>query len=140
MNSIPFKIFMYRALLLAGLCLNVALFVYVYFMVDGGPASVHQDGGGWTAIFNEIPITFVFFLASVFKPYLMVWSKCRNDSAVITAAALVMLATTVVASMIAVLAEHVVMKNIVLYINWAFLWSVSAYFVLTRPRDTTGEH
>jgi hypothetical protein len=139
MKNIPFKTVIYRTLLFAGLFMNVALFVYVYFKVDGGPASV-QQGGGWSAIFNEIPITFLFFLASVFKPYFMVWSKCRKDFAAITSAALVMLATTAVASLIAFLAEQVVTKDIVLYVNWAFLWGASAYFVLMRPRESSGEH
>ena len=54
----PIKIFSYKSLLIAGLFLNVALFIYVYFIVDGGPTSVQQDGG-WMAIISEIPITFV---------------------------------------------------------------------------------
>lgn len=135
----PIKIFSYKSLLIAGLFLNVALFIYVYFIVDGGPTSVQQDGG-WMAIISEIPITFVFFLASVFKPYFMVWSNCRQNSVVITSAGLVMLATTIVASLIAIMAVQAVTKNIALYINWALLWGAAAYFVLTRPRVSASEH
>jgi hypothetical protein len=120
MSDMSLKLFGYKPILLAGLFLNVALFVYVYFIVDGGSASIQLDGG-WMAILNEVPITLLFFLASVFKPYLMVWSKCRNNSFLITSAGLVMLATTAAASLIAILAVQVVTKNIVLYINWALL-------------------
>ena len=134
----PGKIFSYRSLLIAGLFLNVALFIYVYFIVDGGPTSVQQDGG-WIQILSEIPITFVFFLASVFKPYFMVWSKCRQNLAVITSAGLVMLATTTVASLVAILAVQAVTKNVALYINWVLLWGAAAYFVLTRPRVSANE-
>jgi hypothetical protein len=139
MINVPIKILSYKSILLAGLFLNVAVFIYVYFIVDGGPASVLQDGG-WIAIFNDVPITALFFLASVFKPYLMVWSKCRNDSVVITTAGVVMLATTAIACLIIILAVQAVTKNIALYINWALLWGVSAYFVLTPQRASSREH
>jgi hypothetical protein len=138
MNNVPIKIFSYQSIILAGLSLNVAVFIYVYFIVDGGPASVLQDGG-WMAIFNDVPITVLFFLASVFKPYLMVWSKCRNNSVVITTAGVTMLATTAVACLIIILAVQAVTKNVTLYINWALLWGVSAYFVLTPQRDSSCE-
>lgn len=127
----------YKSLLLAGLALNVALIIYVYFVVDGGPASV-QQGGDWMAILNEVPITLLFFLAAVFKPYLMVWSKCRNNSDVILPAGTVMLITTTIACLIIILAGQAVTKDLALYINWALLWGASAYFVLT-PQRTTSE-
>ena len=51
-----------------------------------------------------------------------------------------MLATTIVASLIAIMAVQAVTKNIALYINWALLWGAAAYFVLTRPRVSASEH
>jgi hypothetical protein len=138
MSNMLARIFSFKSLILAGISLNVAVFIYVYFIVDGGPPSVKLDGG-WMALFNEVPITVLFFLASVFKPYLMVWSKCRKNPVVITTAAAVMLASTAVACLIIILAVQAVTKNIALYINWALLWVVSAYFVLTPQRAESGE-
>ena len=121
-------------MLLAGLALNIALMGYIYFLVDGGPAAVKQ--GDWMAILNEIPMTLVFFLAGVFKPYLMVWSKCRKNPDVIMAAGRVMLVSTAIACWASYSFESNVAKDMALYINWAMLWAASAYYVLLpQPTD-----
>ena len=131
------KIFNYKSLLLAGLSLNVALLIYVYFIVDGGPASVRQSGD-WMAILNEVPITLLFFLAAVFKPYLMVWSKSKKHISIGSSAGATMFATTACACLIIYLAKQAVTKDLTLYINWALLWGASAYFVLV-PQESSDE-
>jgi len=130
--------FNFKSLLLAGLALNVALIIYVYFMVDGGPVSV-QQGGDWMAILNEVPMTVLFFLAGVFKPYLMVWSKCRKNSDLILQAGTVMFTTTAIACLISFVADIKMAKDMALYINWALLWAASAYFVLLPRQTSSGE-
>lgn len=122
-----------RILLLAGLILNVVLMYYIYFIVDGGPVALRQ-GGDWAAILSEVPLTLVFFLAAVFKPYLMVWSRCRNNPSVARSAGGVMLATTLLAGLAIMLAGQPIAKDLALYINWALLWSASAYYVLLPQR------
>lgn len=126
-------IFNYKSLLLAGLSLNIALMIYIYFLVDGGSAAMRQ-GGGWMAILNEIPMTVLFFLAGVFKPYFMVWSKCRKHPELIWRAAAVMFATTAMACLISFVAKTGMVKDMALYINWAFLWAASAYYVLINQQ------
>jgi len=128
----------YKPLLLAGLALNIALMAYVYFMVGGGPAALKQ-GGDWMAILNEIPMTILFFLAGVFKPYLMVWSKCRKNSDVILWAGSVMFTTTIIACLISYIVDSNVAKDMALYINWAVLWAASAYFVLLPQPSSSSE-
>lgn len=126
----------HKSLLLAGLALNIALIIYVYLIVEGGPVSVQQSGG-WLAILNEVPMTILFFLAAVFKPYLMVWSRYRKSSEVIVLAGTVMLTTTAIACLIIILSEKTLTKDLTLYINWALLWGASAYFVLIPQRTST---
>ncbi|MDD2720294.1 MAG: hypothetical protein PHH47_03170 [Gallionella sp.] len=110
---------------------------YVYFIVDGGPAALRQ-GGDWVAILNEVPLTLVFFLAGVFKPYLMVWSRCRKHPSVVRSAAFVMLATTLLAGLVMLLSRQPIAKDLALYINWALLWAASAYYVLL-PQQHGGD-
>ena len=128
----------YKSLLLAGLLLNVALMIYVYFIVDGGPASVQQSGD-WMAILNEVPITLLFFLAAVFKPYLMVWSKCKKNISIALSAGATMFATTAIACLIIFIAKQAMIKDLTMYINWALLWGASAYFVLVPQRVSSGD-
>lgn len=137
-NMLIKLIFNHKSLLLAGIALNVALMIHVYFIVDGGPASM-QQGGNLMAVLNEVPMTILFFLASVFKPYLMVWSRCRGNSDIILSAGTVMFSTTAIACLIVSLAGKPVIKDLTLYINWAFLWAASAYFALTPQRTLSSE-
>lgn len=131
--------FNHKSQLLAGLALNIALMIYVYFMVDGGPVSVRQSGD-WLAILNEVPLTLLFFLAAILKPYLMVWWRCKKNAEVISWAGMVMLATTAVACLIIFfLAEKPITKNVTLYVNWVFLWGASTYFVLIPQRTLSSE-
>ena len=135
----PIKLIInYKSLLLAGLALNIVLIIYVYFIVEGGPVSVQQSGD-WVAILNEVPMTLLLFLAAVFKPYLMIWSRCRKNRDVISFAGTVMLATTAIAGLIIILAGNILTKDLALYLNWALLWGASAYFVLTPQRNTLVE-
>jgi hypothetical protein len=135
----PVKLFFnYKSLLLAGLVLNIAVIIYVYFIVGGGPASMKQSGD-WMAIFNEVPLTFLFFLAAVFKPYLMVWSKCRKYIDVVFTAGMVMLATTAISSLIILLAKQTLTQDLTMYVNRALLWGTSTYFVLAPKQDPTIE-
>ena len=131
-------LFSYKSLLLYGLVLNIALMIYVYFVVDGGPVSIRQDAG-WVAILNEVPIVVLFYLAGILKPYLMLWSKSRKDLEGISLAGAVMLTTTAIACLIIILAGKPLMKDLTLYINWALLWGTSAYFVLIPKRISSGE-
>lgn len=126
-------IFSHKSLLLVGLVLNIGLIIYVTFIAEGGFASVQQ--GDWKAIVNEVPMSLLFFLAAVIKPYLMIWSKCRKDIDIISLAATVMLATTVIAGVIILMAEKNMTRDLTMYINWAILWGASYYFVLA-PRQT----
>ena len=132
------QIFNFKLIILAGLALNIAITIYVYFLVDGGPVSLKQ-GGDWTEILNEVPMVVLFYLAGVLKPYLMVWSKCRQNPDIISMAGTVMLATTVIASLIIILAATPLTKDMTLYSNWALLWGASAYYVLTRQRTSSSE-
>jgi hypothetical protein len=132
------KIFNFKLIILAGLALNIAITIYVYFMVDGGPVSLKQ-GGDWMAILNEIPMVVLFYLAGVLKPYLMIWSKCRKNPDIISMASTVMLATTAVASWIIMLAATPITKDVTLYSNWALLWGASAYYVLIPQRTSSNE-
>lgn len=135
----PLKlIFNYKSLLLTGLALNIFIIIYIYFIVDGGPVSV-QQGGDWMAILNEVPMTILFFLAGVFKPYLMVWSRCRKNFDVISLAGTLMLTTTLIAFFIIIYSEKALTKDLALYLNWALLWGASAYFVLTPQRISSSE-
>jgi hypothetical protein len=128
----------FKSIMLAGLILNVAMTVYVYFLVDGGPASLKQ-GGDWVAILNEIPMVVLFYLAGVLKPYVMVWSNCRNNPGIVFAAGVAMFATSAIAALVIFVATTPLVKDITLYSNWAFLWGTSAYYVLTRHRRPTNE-
>ncbi len=119
----------YKSALLSGLVLNIALMIYVYFVVDGGPVSIRQ-GAGWVAILNEVPIVVLFYLAGIVKPYLMLWSKSKNNSDGILFAGTVMFTTSAIACLIIIFASKAVTKDLTLYINWALLWGTSAYFVL----------
>lgn len=131
--------FNHKSQLLAGLVLNIALMIYVYFMVNGGPASMRQSGN-WLEILNEVPLTILFFLAAILKPYLMVWWRCKKNVEVISWAGMVMLATTAVACLIIFfLAEKPVMKDVTLYVNWVFLWGASTYFALIPQRTLSSE-
>ena len=132
-SSLKF-LFNYKSQLWAGLALNFVLLVYVYFIVDGGPTSV-QQGGDWLEVLNEVPISIVFFLAAILKPFLMVWWRCRKNVDVITFAGTVMLAITVIACVIAWVAGTPMVKDLAMYISWVFLWAASAYFVLI-PQQT----
>jgi multisubunit Na+/H+ antiporter MnhB subunit len=132
------KLFSFKLIMLAGLALNIAITIYVYFMVDGGPVSL-KPGGDWMAILNEIPMVVLFYLAGVFKPYLMIWSKCRKNPATISMASTVMLATTAIASWIIWLAATPITKDVTLYSNWALLWGASAYYVLIPQRTPSNE-
>ena len=132
------QILNYKSLLLAGLLLNVVLMIYVYFIVDGGPASVQQSGD-WMAILNEVPITLLFFLAAVFKPYLMVWSKCKKNISIALSAGATMFTTTAIACIIIFLTKQAMIKDLTMYINWALLWGASAYFVLVPQRVSSGD-
>lgn len=128
------SLFNHKSQLLAGLALNIALMIYVYFMVDGGPASMRRSGD-WLAILNEVPLTLLFFLAAILKPYLMVWWRCKKNAEVSWWAGMAMLATTAVTCLIIVfLAEKPLAKDMALYINWVFLWGASTYFVLIPQR------
>ena len=138
-NDMSMKsLFSYKSLLLSGLVLNIALMIYVYFIVDGGPVSIRQHAG-WVAILNEVPIVVLFYLAGIVKPYLMLWSKSKNNSDGISLAGTVMLTTTAFACLIIILAGKPLTKDLTLYINWAFLWGTSAYFVLIPKRITSSE-
>lgn len=118
----------YRMQLFFGLFLNVALMVYVYFVVDGGPASMRD--GNWLSILNEVPTTALFFLAAILKPYLMVWWKCRPYTATFAMAGNVMLLTTLLACLIVSLSANPLANDLAMYINWVLLWGASTYFVL----------
>lgn len=118
----------YRAHLFAGLFLNIALMIYVYFVVDGGPASVRD--GNWIAMLNEVPTTALFFLAAILKPYLMVWWKCRPYTATFALAGKVMLLTTLLACLIVSISGSPMANDLTMYINWVLLWGASTYFVL----------
>jgi hypothetical protein len=132
------KILNFKLIILTGLALNIAITIYVYFMVDGGPVSLKQ-GGDWMAILNEVPMVVLFYLAGVLKPYLMIWSKCRKNPDIISAASTVMLVTTAIASWIIILAATPLTKDITLYCNWALLWGASAYYVLIPQRTSSNE-
>ncbi len=132
------EIFNFKWIVLTGLALNIAITIYVYFMVDGGPASL-KPGGDWMGILNEIPMVVLFYLAGVLKPYLMIWSKCRKNPAMISMAGTVMLATTAIAGLIIMLAETPLTKDVTLYSNWALLWGASAYYVLIPQRTSSSE-
>ncbi|MEW5904326.1 MAG: hypothetical protein AB1722_08300 [Pseudomonadota bacterium] len=118
----------YRMQLFFGLFLNVVLMVYVYFVVDGGPASMRD--GNWLSILNEMPSTALFFLAAILKPYLMVWWKCRPHTATFAMAGNVMLLTTLLACLVVSLSANPLANDLAMYINWALLWGASTYFVL----------
>jgi len=132
------QIFNFKLMILAGLALNIAITIYVYFLVDGGPVSFKQ-GGDWVEILNEVPMVVLFYSAGVLKPYLMVWSNCRKNPDTISMAGAVMLATTAIASLIIILAATPITKDVTLYSNWALLWGASAYYVLTHKRTTSIE-
>lgn len=127
-----------KPLLFVGLFLNIALMIYVYFLKNGGPASL-QQGGDWLAIWNEVPMTFLFFLAAIIKPYLMVWARCRKNFDLIFQAGAVMLFTTAPACLIAILAQQALTRDLTMYINWALLWGASTYFALIPQRSLAGE-
>ncbi|MGC2166162.1 MAG: hypothetical protein WA632_09135 [Gallionella sp.] len=124
------QIFDFKLIIVVGLALNIALTIYVYFIVDGGPVSLKQ-GGDWTEILNEIPMVVLFYLAGVVKPYLMIWSKCRENPDIILKASTVMLVTTAIATMLIMFASTPLAKDLTLYSNWALLWGTSAYYVVT---------
>lgn len=131
-------LFNHKSQLLAGLVLNVALMIYVYIIVGGGAASL-QHKEDWLSILNEVPITIVFFLAAILKPYLMVWWRCRRNVDVITSAGTVMLVITAIAGVIALSAGSALAKDLAMYINWAFLWAASTYFVLLPQQSFVSE-
>lgn len=136
MTAVLKLLFNHKSQLLAGLVLNVALMVYVYIIVDGGAVQHKKD---WLSLLNEMPITVVFFLAAILKPYLMVWWRCRKNVDVIASAGTVMLVITAIACVIALNAGSALAKDLAMYINWAFLWAASTYFVLLPQRSFVSE-
>ena len=124
--------------LLAGFMLNIALLIYVYFVVEGGPVAIHQ-GGDWMAILNEVPQTIVIFMVAVFMPYIMVWSRCKENSAVISLAGTVMLAPTVIACVVIASAQQALTKELTLDISWLILWGIAVYFVLIPQKSSSSE-
>lgn len=115
--------------LLAGFILNIALLIYVYFLVGGGPVSI-QQGGDWIAILNEVPQIILIFMVAVFMPYLMVWSRCKENSDLISLAGKVMLATTLISCAVIITAQHALTQELALDISWLILWSTAFYFAL----------
>lgn len=123
------KISNHAASLLAGFILNITLLIYVYFMVEGGPVSI-QQGGDWIAILNEVPQTILVFLVAVFMPYLMAWSRCKENVDLIFMASTIMLATTVISCVVIITAQHALTKELTLDIGWLTLWGTAFYFAL----------
>ena len=132
------RILSFKARLLAGFALNMVLLSYVYFGVEGGPVSI-QQGGGWEAILNELPQTILIFMVAVLMPYIMVWSRCKKNTAVISLASTVMLASTVISCVLIVLAHKPVIKELTLDLSWVILWGTSVYFVLMPQRFSQEE-
>ncbi len=132
------KIFNHAVQLLAGFMLNVALLIYVYFVVEGGPVAI-QQGGDWVAILNEVPQTIVIFIVAVFMPYIMVWSRCKENSAAISLAGTVMLTPTVIACVVIVSAQQALTKELTLDISWLILWGIAVYFVLIPQKPSRSE-
>jgi hypothetical protein len=123
------KITSATTMLLAGFILNIALVIYVYFVVEGGSPAINQ-GADWPTILNEIPQTLLIIAIAIFMPYLMVWSRNKRNAAIAAQAGKIMLATTSLCAALLFSAHETLSKELVLDMSWVLLWSVSIYFVL----------
>jgi hypothetical protein len=71
-----------NASLLIGFIVNIALVIYVYFVVESGSATLKPDLN-WLTILNELPQTVVTIIVAVLLPYIMIWVKVyRRDASV----------------------------------------------------------
>lgn len=132
------KIFNHAVQLLAGFMLNVALLIHVYFVVGGGPVAI-QQGADWVAILNEVSQTIVIFIVAVFMPYIMVWSRYKENPTATSLAGTAMLTPTVVACVVVVSAQQALTKELALDISWLILWGIAVYFVLIHQKSSPSE-
>jgi hypothetical protein len=116
----------------AGFILNIALVIYVYFVVEGGSPAINQ-GADWPTILNEIPQTLLIIAIAIFVPYIMVWSRNKRNAAIASLAGKIMLATTSLCAVLLFSVHETLSKELVLDMSWVLLWSASIYFTL-RPR------
>ena len=130
--------FYYHAPLLLGFSLNIVMFIYVYFVVEGGPAAT-REGFDWLAIFNEVPQTILIVLIGIFSPYFMLWAKFRNKSSRILIAGSVMLATTVISCLLVSIIQIAVYREIMMDVSWVILWAIAVNFILSPQEAQSDE-
>lgn len=113
-----------------GFMINVMLSLYVYFDVEGGPASIKQ--GDWVAMLNEIPQTLVTIIVAIVLPYLMLWAKHKDDTGKVSSAGKVMLVTTLISAAIILLSHNPLAKELSMDIGRVILWFTAFYFMMVQ--------
>lgn len=114
-----------------GFIVNIVLVLYVYFAVEGGPASMRQ-GGDWVAILNEIPETLVTIIVAIALPYLMIWTRSKNERDITASAGKAMLATTLISAAAIILSRNSMAKELSMDIGWVILWFTAFYFLMVQ--------